>query len=94
MPRTNANAITTTKVLNITFRERELGQSRIFAKSYEEYARKPERFWENRYLNQIILERLATTTDSAYIYATATDVLNSPSTISATQGVSCRRCFT
>lgn len=73
MPRTNANAITTTKVLNITFRERELGQSRIFAKSYEEYARKPERFWENRYLNQIILERLATTTDSAYIYATATD---------------------
>lgn len=29
MPRTNANAITTTKVLNITFRERELGQSRI-----------------------------------------------------------------
>lgn len=31
MPRTNANAITTTKVLNITFRERELGQSRIFA---------------------------------------------------------------
>lgn len=73
MPHTNANAITTTKVLNITFREREFGQSRIFAKSYEEYARKPEKFWENRYMNQLILERLATTTDSAYIYATATD---------------------